>query len=212
MNKVAGVLLAAGSASRFRKVAGALGPVTKLVAQHEGKALVRHVAEAALAAGLSPLIVVTGYAEAAVSAALDDLPVTRVHNSAYASGMASSLKAGLTAVPADAQAAVVLLGDMPLVSPALIAQLVEAFVQNPRALAVVPVHEGVRGNPVLLSRALFAQMMDLTGDAGARQVLHGRDADIIEIVVNEPAARIDIDTPDALRDLAKTDPSSSSPF
>ncbi len=202
-NKIAGVLLAAGEARRFRKAAGAQGPVTKLVAHHAGKPLVRHVAEAALAAGLSPLIVVTGHAQDAVSEALHSLAFTAVHNAAYASGMASSLKAGLAAVPADAPAAIVLLGDMPLVSAALIAQLTEAFEQRPRALAVVPVHEGVRGNPVLLSRALFAQIMELTGDAGARQVLRGRDADIIEIAVNEPAARIDIDTPDALRDLTQ---------
>src|SRR6476620_2823980 len=112
-SKVAGVLLAAGAATRFRKAAGALGPVTKLVAQHEGKPLVRHVAEAALAAGLAPLIVVTGHAQDAVEQALHDLTFTAVHNAAYASGMASSLKAGLAAVPADAQAAIVLLGDMP---------------------------------------------------------------------------------------------------
>lgn len=202
-SKVAGVLLAAGEATRFRKAAGAQGPVTKLVAQHEGKPLVRHVAEAALAAGLSPLIVVTGHAQDAVSEALHDLALTRVHNPAYASGMASSLKAGLSAVPADAQAAIVLLGDMPLVSAALIAQLAQAFAQHPSALAVLPVYEGVRGNPVLLSRAVFAEMMELTGDAGARQVLRGRDADVIEIAVNEPAARIDIDTPDALRTISQ---------
>jgi molybdenum cofactor cytidylyltransferase len=202
-SKVAGVLLAAGEATRFRKAAGAQGPVTKLVAQHEGKPLVRHVADAALAAGLSPLIVVTGHAQDAVREALHGLAFTAVHNSAYASGMASSLKVGLAAVPPDAQAAIVLLGDMPLVSATLIAQLTEAYAQHPRALAVVPVHEGVRGNPVLLSRALFPQIMELTGDAGARQVLRGRDADIVEIAVNEPAARIDIDTPDALRDLTR---------
>jgi molybdenum cofactor cytidylyltransferase len=202
-SRVAGVLLAAGEATRFRKAAGAQGPVTKLVAQHDGKALVRHVAEAALAAGLSPLIVVTGHAQDAVREALHDLAFTPVHNPAYASGMASSLKAGLSAVPADAQAAIVLLGDMPLVSAALIAQLAAAFAQHPRAAAVVPVHEGVRGNPVLLSRAMFAQIMELTGDAGGRQVLRGRDADVIEIAVNEPASRIDIDTPDALRMLTQ---------
>jgi molybdenum cofactor cytidylyltransferase len=202
-SNVAGVLLAAGEATRFREAAGAQGPVTKLVALHEGKPLVRHVAEAGLAAGLSPLIVVTGHAQDAVSAALHELAFTHVHNAAYASGMASSLKAGLTAVPPDADAAIVLLGDMPLVSAALIAQLTGAFAQNPRALAVVPVHEGVRGNPALLSRALFPQIMELTGDAGARQVLRGRDADVIEIAVGEPASRIDIDTPDALRDLTQ---------
>ncbi|MDB5643230.1 MAG: 4-diphosphocytidyl-2C-methyl-D-erythritol kinase [Hyphomicrobiales bacterium] len=201
--EVAGVLLAAGEASRFRAAAGADGPETKLVAQHRGKALVRHVAEAGLAAGLAPLVVVTGHAQDAVRAALADLPLIYVHNANYAGGMASSLKAGLAQLPSNACAALVLLGDMPLVSPALIAKLVAAFANDPQAIAVLPVHEGVRGNPVLLSRAVFAEIMQLSGDAGARQVLRGRDADVVEVDVDESAARLDVDTPAALRDLAK---------
>jgi molybdenum cofactor cytidylyltransferase len=201
-SRIAGVILAAGEASRFRAAAGADGPVTKLVAQHEGKALVRHVAEAALGAGLAPVIVVTGHAEEAVADALAGLDVTLVRNPDYASGMASSLNAGLASVPA-VDAALVLLGDMPLVSASLIAQLVQAFRDNPQAAAVLPVHAGVRGNPVLLSSALFSDLAKLTGDAGARQILRGRDADVVEVDVNEPAARLDVDTPDALRDLSK---------
>jgi molybdenum cofactor cytidylyltransferase len=96
----------------------------------------------------------------------------------------------------------VLLGDMPLVSAGLIARLTKAFAENPHALAVAPVHEGVRGNPVLLSRDLFPELMKLTGDAGARQALRGRDAEIVDVPVDEPGARLDVDTPDALRDLA----------
>ena len=201
-NKIAGVNLAAGEASRFRAAAGAGGPVTKLVAQHEGKALVRHVAEAAIDAGLAPVIVVTGHAEEAVADALAGLDVTLVRNPDYASGMASSLKAGLGAAPA-VDAALVLLGDMPLVSASLIARLVHAFRDKPQAAAVLPIHAGVRGNPVLLSSALFPDLARLTGDAGARQILRGRDADVVEVEVDEPAARLDVDTPDALLDLSK---------
>ncbi len=200
-SKVAGVLLAAGEASRFRKAAGAQGPDTKLVARHEGKALVRHVAEAALAAGLSPLVVVTGHAQEAVRDALRGLDLGFVHNPAYASGMASSLKAGLAALPPDAPGALVLLGDMPLVSAGLIARLTQAFAAHPNAAAVLPVHEGVRGNPALISRALFAPIMQLSGDAGARRVLQGLGAEIVEINVDDPATRLDIDTPDALAAL-----------
>ena len=200
-SNIAGVLLAAGEASRFRKAAGAQGPETKLVAQHEGKALVRHVAEAALAAGLSPLIVVTGHAQEAVRDALRGLDFAHVHNPAYASGMASSLKAGLAALPADAPGALVLLGDMPLVSAGLIARLTQAFAAHPSAAAVLPVHEGARGNPALIARALFAPIMQLTGDAGARQVLQRLGDRIIEVDVDDPAARLDIDTPDALAAL-----------
>lgn len=198
---VAGVILAAGEASRFRKAAGEGGPVTKLVAQHQGKALVRHVAEAARAAGLSPLVVVTGHAEEAVRDALEGLDLVFVRNEHYANGMASSLKAGLAQLPDDVGAMVVLLGDMPLVSSSLVSRLVETFRSHPGAAAVVPVHEGVRGNPVLLSAALRPALMQLTGDAGARQALRDRGADVIEVAVDDAAARLDIDTPDALAGL-----------
>jgi len=198
--RVAGVVLAAGEASRFRKAAGAAGPPTKLVARHDGKALVRHVAEAALGAGLAPLIVVTGHAADHVQAALAGLGAMLVHNPDFASGMASSLKAGVAAA-AGADAAVILLGDMPLVSSALVAKLVGSFQENPGAIAVAPVHDGVRGNPVLLSSALFPEIMSLSGDAGARQILRGREAGVIEVVVDDAATRLDIDTPDALQNI-----------
>jgi len=201
--RIAGILLAAGQATRYREAAGADGPATKLVAAYQGKALVRHVAEAGLAAGLAPLVVVTGHAREAVGAALADLALTFVHNADFATGMASSLRAGLAQVPPDAPGVLVLLGDMPLVSSGLISKLVEAFAKHPQSVAVLPVHEGVRGNPVLLSRAVFAQIMQLDGDAGARQVLRGRNADVIEVPVDEQAARLDVDTPAELRDLAK---------
>ncbi len=202
MHEIAAIILAAGEASRFRAVAGAQGPVTKLVAHYQGKALVRHVAEAGAHAGLSPLILVTGYGDAAVRAELAGLDLVPVHNRDFASGMASSLKAGLAHVPATARGVVILLGDMPLVTPQIIAFLVQAFDANPQAGAIVPVHEGMRGNPVLLAARLFPDLMQLEGDAGARQVLRGREADVIEVAVGDPAARIDIDTPDMLRALS----------
>jgi molybdenum cofactor cytidylyltransferase len=201
--RIAGILLAAGQATRYREAAGADGPATKLVATYQGKALVRHVAEAGIAAGLAPLVVVTGHAREAVGAALAELPLTFAHNADFATGMASSVKAGLAQVPPEAAGALVLLGDMPLVSPGLISKLVEAFAKHPQAVAVLPVHAGERGNPVLLSRAMFADILQLNGDAGARQVLRGREADVIEVPVDEQAARLDVDTPAELNELGQ---------
>ena len=85
-----------------------------------GKPLVRHAAEAALASGASQVISVTGHQEMQVRAALAGLPLVPVHNPDYAGGLATSLKAGVSAVPESAKAAIVMLGDMPLVSPELI--------------------------------------------------------------------------------------------
>ena len=95
MTEVGAIVLAAGQSSRFR--AGGGLDVTKLVAKLDGKPIVRRVAEAALASGARPVVVVTGYARSAVEAALADLDIAITFNSKFASGLASSLKAGLAA-------------------------------------------------------------------------------------------------------------------
>lgn len=198
MSSIAAIILAAGQASRFRAAAGEAGPATKLVAQLDGKPLVRHVAQAALASRAAPVIVVTGHAEEVVRAALEGLPLTFTHNRAYASGLASSLQQGLASAPPDCDGALVMLGDMPLVSPQIIAQLIEAFDHNPTTKAVAPVREGQRGNPVLLSRALFPAVAALSGDVGARALLAAAQGEIIEVAVASRAVTFDVDTPDAL--------------
>ena len=198
MSSIAAIILAAGQASRFRAAAGEAGPATKLVAQLDGKPLVRHVAEAALASRAAPVIVVTGHAKEVVRAALEGLPLTFTHNRAYASGLASSLQQGLASAPPDCDGALVMLGDMPLVSPQIIAQLIDAFERNPSTKAVAPVREGQRGNPVLLSRALFPAVAALSGDVGARALLAAAQGEIIEVAVASRAVTFDVDTPDAL--------------
>lgn len=195
MSKVAAIVLAAGQGSRFR-ASGGEGP-SKLVAELGGKALVRHAAEAALASSARPVIVVTGHEAGAVRAALAGLDVGFVHNAGHAEGLSTSLRAGLAALPTDCEGAVVLLGDMPGVSAELIDRLIAAFTAQPDAAAIVPVSEGERGNPALLSRALFAKAAALSGDRGARKLIDEASAAVVEIPAGE-AARADIDTREAL--------------
>jgi molybdenum cofactor cytidylyltransferase len=194
MTDVAAVVLAAGRGSRFSQIEpGAL----KMLAMLDGKPLLRHVVEAALASRARPEIVVSGHERAAVERSIAETGVRIVHNLAYASGLASSLKAGLAALPPEVAGAVVLLGDMPRVSSGLIDALVVAFSRAPGSDAVVPLYAGQRGNPVLLSRALFADVARLEGDEGARRLLSA-SRHVLEIAIDDPAIALDIDTPDAL--------------
>ena len=197
-NKIAAVILAAGEGKRFRAASGTQALATKLIADYKGKPLVRHVVDAALAAGLAPVIVVTGHAADDVKRTLVNCPVRYVQNNDYASGMGSSLRLGFAALDGQTGGAMVLLGDMPLVDAALISEMTRVFADD--VSAIVPVFEGERGNPVLLSMRLAPEIAVLTGDAGARYLLRGRE-DVREIVVSTPAARLDIDTPDALKNL-----------
>ena len=194
--KIAAVILAAGRATRFQATGGA---GSKLVALWHGKPLVRHVAEAALAAGLEA-VVVTGHAREDVAGALAGLDLNLVHNPDFADGMAGSLRRGLASLAPEMVGAFILLGDMPQISAPLLYTLAQAFAQAPAGtIAAIPVHQGARGNPVLLGRALFEAAKHLSGDRGARQLLAGPG--VLEIDMADPAIFADIDTPQALRDL-----------
>jgi molybdenum cofactor cytidylyltransferase len=201
MADVAAILLAAGTSSRFREAGGG---ATKLVAPLAGKPLVRYAAEAALASQARPLIVVTGHERGAVEQALEGVAAQFAHNSHYAEGLASSLKTGIAAVPSGAVGAIVLLGDMPAVTPALLDSLIEAFRARSAVMAVVPMREGRRGNPVLLSRALFPAIAALEGDEGARRLLSGAPPGAVtEIATSDIGSVLDVDTPQNLAEARR---------
>ncbi len=198
MSRVAAVILAAGTASRYRAADPTIS--TKLVALLDGTPLVRHVAEAALASRARPIVVVTGHAAREVAAALDGLAVDCVSNPEYATGLASSLRAGLAALPGDVAGAVILLGDMPGVTGALIDRVIACFEVEPGLEAVVPVHAGRRGNPALLARSLFGAAGALQGDEGARKML--ARARVQEVDLADAAVTLDIDDPATLASVA----------
>jgi molybdenum cofactor cytidylyltransferase len=194
LNKVGAIVLAAGQSARFRAAGGS--ETTKLVAKLDGKPIVRMAAEAALASKARPVVVVVGHARNSVEAALAGLKVGIAFNPAFAGGLASSLKVGLSAMPPDAAGAVVLLGDMPRVQARLIDALIDGFLSQEGALAAAPSLGGQRGNPVLLGRGLFEAAMSLTGDEGARRLIGAlSSAELVEIATADLGVAFDIDTP-----------------
>ena len=191
MTNVAAIVLAAGRGMRF-------GESPKLLAILDGMPLVRHVAEAALASECAPVLVVTGHESEAVSRALAGLDIRLVDNPDHAAGLSTSLNAGMDALPTSVDAAIVLLGDMPLVTADLIDRIAAVWRESGRPDAVVPTHAGRRGNPVLLSRRLSPELATLTGDVGAGLLLRNR-AGVLELPVDDEAVSLDVDTPDSLR-------------
>lgn len=194
MTRVGAVVLAAGQSARFRAAGGS--GATKLVAKLGDKPIVRMAAEAALASKARPVIVVTGHARASVEAALAGLDVERAHNPQFSSGLASSLRVGLAAMPADIAGALVLLGDMPWIEARLIDAIIDGFLANEHALAAAPKRGGRRGNPVLLGRGLFEAAMRLQGDEGARRLIGSLSvAELVEFEAPDAGVIVDIDTP-----------------
>ncbi len=188
---VAAIVLAAGRSTR-------MGGPNKLLAELNGKPLVRIVAEQALASQASPVIVVTGHQQMEVQHALAGLDVRFVHNGEFAAGLATSVRTGIAAIPPDADGAVVCLGDMPLIEARLIDRLIEAFRPDRGGLIAIPVNDGRRGNPVLWSRRFFGELMTLDGDIGARHLIGRHGEAVVEVPVSGQAAFLDIDTPEAL--------------
>jgi molybdenum cofactor cytidylyltransferase len=188
--RVAAVVLAAGRSTRMG--------TNKLICEIAGKPLVRIVAEQALASAARPVIVVTGHEREKVEAALAGLPVSFAHNPHYADGLGGSLKTGIAAIPAEVDAAVVCLGDMPQVDAALIDGLIAAFDPDRGALVIVPSSDGRRGNPVLWSRRFFPDLMAVEGDIGARNLIARYAEAVTEVPVTGTAALVDVDTPESL--------------
>jgi molybdenum cofactor cytidylyltransferase len=193
---VAAIILAAGRSTR-------MGGPNKLLAELNGKALVRIVAEQVLASKAQGVVVVTGHQADKVRAALAGLDVHVVHNPDFAEGLAGSVKAGIAAVPADADGAVVCLGDMPLIDAHLVDRLIDAFAPDRGALIAVPVSDGRRGNPVLWSRRFFPELMTLDGDIGARHLIARHAEAVAEMPVEGDGAFLDIDTPQALEEAQR---------
>jgi molybdenum cofactor cytidylyltransferase len=188
--KVYAIMLAAGRSSR-------MGGPNKLLADFEGKPLVRRTAERVLASAADGQIVVTGHQAARVRDAIGDLNVQSVHNADFASGLASSLKVGVGSLPEDAAGALIVLGDMPGVTSADLDRLIDAFRQAGGRAVARATHNGKRGNPVILPRGVFGAVAALEGDTGARHLIESGNAEVVDVELGASAS-IDVDTPEAM--------------
>jgi molybdenum cofactor cytidylyltransferase len=191
---VAAVILAAGRSTRM----GA----NKLIADLGGKPLIRRTCEAILASRARPVLLVTGHEPEKLAECLDRLDLVRVCNPRHAEGLSTSLIAGIAALPDEAVAALICLGDMALIKASTLDRIIESFEREACAGAIVPACGGRWGNPVLLSRKLFGLVTTLVGDAGARKLLQGR-GDVRVLAVEDPAILIDADTPEALAEMRR---------
>jgi molybdenum cofactor cytidylyltransferase len=165
----------------------------KLLLPLLGKPLVLHAVESALASQVDQTLVVVGYRAQAIREALAGQPVLVVENPDYAEGQSTSLRAGVAALDQAAEAVIILLGDQPLLTAETLNALIAAWKRSSSPV-VAPVYAGQRGNPVLFSRALFQELLEVRGDQGGREVVQRHVGELLLVQMADPSVGLDVDT------------------
>lgn len=183
------LILSAGTSTRM----GRPKPLVPVL----GQPLLARVLETVRSVHPFETVVVLGADAERVRKGVDLSGTTVVVNPEFGEGMGSSLRRGAAAAAPSKGPVLILLGDQPFVSPATLRALVERHAAG-TAKILVPTFEGVRGNPVLLDRAVLPELGDVRGDIGCRAIFPGHTADLVEVPVKDPGVLIDVDTPEEL--------------
>lgn len=192
--RVGACILAAGRSQR-------MGAENKLLAPVEGQPMVARVAAEVVAAGVAPVVVVTGHEAPLVEDAVSGLAVTTVRCADFALGMSRSLRAGITALEGQVDGAFVCLADMPWIRADHLRALTAVFDPEGARPICAPFVGERRGHPVLWPSADFPRLKQLTGDRGARDILEQEAERVTAVALDDEAITWDVD----LRsDLART--------
>ena len=182
---ISGIVLAAGASSRMGRA--------KQLLPFGSSTVLGCVLQAAAASGLGEVVVVLGENASEIRRRADLRGVSVLTNPQPRAGLSSSIRTGLHGISGDAQGAVFLLGDQPLVDASVVNALLDAF-RGSGAPLVVPEYAGHRGNPVLVGRCLFPQLAAVRGDRGARGLIRDFPHLVRRVPVDTEAVLVDIDT------------------
>lgn len=191
--KIGLIILAAGAATRMGR--------PKQLLSYQGRSLILHAVEVALASLCQPIVVVLGAYVEQIKPELMPKAVQVVENSQWQEGMSSSIRAGISMLlktNSKLDAVIISLADQPLVSPQIFNQLIQSY-QETQKVIVASKYNETTGVPALFSNALFPELMQLEGDKGAKALIQKYiDTGVILLI---PEAAIDIDTPDDYKQL-----------
>ncbi len=188
---IAVLILAAGQSRR-------MGSENKLLARIENKPMFNLVAEQALKSKATAVYAVTGHEQAMVEEIASDLGIKTFHNPDYKTGLSSSLKTGFRELSDSFEGILICLADMPFVTASLFDEMIDAFDTEEGRAIIVPAFKGKRGNPVLIGSQFKADILNVTGDIGAKSVIADNEHVVFTIDVDNDSIFKDIDTPEAL--------------
>jgi CTP:molybdopterin cytidylyltransferase MocA len=182
---ISAIVLAAGMSAR-------MGTLKQLLRMGD-KSLLETVIENLRKSQADEIVLLLGFSAETIRQQVSLDGVRAVVNEAYREGMGSSLRAGLANVDPRAEAALIVLADQPFVQPGTIDHLINQYRERKPQIAI-PVYEGFRGNPVLLDRSVFPEVMSLTGDIGCRAIFGSHSEDILKVPVDDVGVLLDVDT------------------
>jgi molybdenum cofactor cytidylyltransferase len=166
--------------------------------------LLEHVLDNVRSSSAAEIVLVLGFEAEAIQREIKLHNARMIVNSQYQQGMGTSLKAGLAAVDSEAEGALVVLADQPLVRPGTLDRLIAEH-QAGKAQIVIPTYRGFRGNPVLLDRSIFPELMGLNGDTGCRAIFGDHIDGILKVPVDDVGILLDVDERSDLEALATGD-------
>jgi molybdenum cofactor cytidylyltransferase len=207
-SSIAALILAAGSSSRMG------GGRHKLLLPLGDRPVLAHTIEATLASQARPIVVVLGHqveqVRDQISPYLDRPDVFSIENTDYLRGMSTSLRAGIQALidrenkdgpPGHSLAGVlIMLGDQPLMTARILDTLIASKHTTGKRI-LIPFYNGERGNPVLFDASLFPELLEITGDGGARSVIERHRSEVARIELGASMASFDVDTWDAYQEV-----------
>jgi len=170
----------------------------KLLLPFGSRTVIAHIVDQLLRSSLKAICVVVGHEADRVAGALAGRPVSIATNPDYRTGMLSSVRCGLRALPQDCDAVMVVLGDQPAVTTDLVDELIQSFKATDKGV-LVPLHDGKRGHPILFSVRYREEILTQYDDVGLRGLLRAHPADIFEMPVATPTVLSDMDYPEDYR-------------
>ncbi len=184
-SRVSAIVLAAGMSTR-------MGTAKQLLRIGE-KTLLEHVLDNLRGSQIDEIVVVLGGSAEMIRQQIPLDHVRIVVNETYREGMGTSIRTGLAAVDPQADAVLIVLADQPFVQSGTIDQLIRQY-RDRRPQIVIPLYKGFRGNPVLLDRSVFPEIMSLTGDIGCRAIFGAHTENILKVPVEDMGILLDVDT------------------
>jgi len=191
---ICAIVLAAGLSRRMG--------VQKLLLPFGGKTVIAHIVDQLLASTIDEVYVVTGHQAERISGELSGLRVSIVNNPDFESGMLSSVRCGLRALPEQCKGVLVALGDQPSITSKLVDQMLQSFCAAEKRI-LVPCFDGKRGHPILFSEVYRQEILTRYDDVGLRGLLHAHPDEVFELTVPTSSVLSDMDVPqDYRRELA----------